>query len=269
MYLSIVTDRTLIIPNVLGDDGLAGIDVYKSLIMWPGFRIAHVRQKRKLSTSSTVLQESEEDDHTRGNKRKNFFYDEKNLRQAIEREEEVNGRIDISSLVTIVEPAYYWRIRRDYSVDIPRPTVLSFIKSATLPEIESYLLSAGIVDIPRIVLHMDKNDGNRRRRKREDTKGDTGGSDINSNEYDYNFLSEHLHNVTLNRLVSWAEDSVGSYKKFSHEFPEYVTIPKLYFDAKRNKEKNLLRDVIIDDIRPCDRILRAMRGNRSCFDKCQ
>jgi hypothetical protein len=256
VYLSIVTDRTLIIPNVLGDDGLTGIDVYKSLIMWPGFRIAHVRQKKKIS-DSTVLQESEEDDHVRTDKRKNFFYDEKNRRQAIEREVDVNRRIDISSLVTIVEPAYYWRIKRDYATAVPRPKVLSFLKSATLPEIERYLLSPDIVDIPRIVLHMDKKNG-RKGRGRKETAGK-----------EFDFLSEHVHNVTLNRLAAWADDSVGSYKKFSYEFSEYITIPKLYFDAKRVKEKNLLRDVIIDDIRPCDRILRAMRGNRSCFDKCQ
>ena len=258
MYLSIVTDRTLIIPNVLGDDGLTGIDIYKSLIMWPGFRIAHIRQKKKRSEGSTgTLQESEEDDRVLNNRYRNFFVSEKNLLEEISREDEKNGNVDISSLVSIVEPAYYWRIRRDYSTDIPRPTVLSFLKSATLPDIERYLLSPDVRDIPRIVIHMDTKKGKKKNNNEEE----------NTKEFD--FLSENVHNLTINRLMAWAEDSVGSYRKFSQEFPDYVTIPKLHFEANRIKEKNLLRNVIIHDIRPCDRILREMRGNRSCFDKCQ
>lgn len=274
MYLAVVTDRTLIIPNVLGADDIKGVDVYKNLVMWPGFRVAHVRQAKR-KRNGPQLQESEEEEQQESSHSNlritNFFFNEKNQREEIGRKNvPVVDSIEMSSLLSIVEPAFYWRVKRDYSPLIPDPSIITFLKSVSLTDIEQFLLLPEISELPRIVIHMDtlKKNYKEKKNKNED-KNNNEKNKKNNMKDKSDVISSHVHASTIGRLTAWAGDSVGSYKKYSQEINEYVAIPKLHYDGKRSKEKNLLRDIIIDDVRPCDRILQAMRGNRSCFDKCQ
>ena len=45
MYLALVTNRTLIIPNLLGnEERIHTVPLYRGLALWPGFRV--VREKK-------------------------------------------------------------------------------------------------------------------------------------------------------------------------------------------------------------------------------
>ena len=266
IYLSIVTGRTLIIPNILGPDGAEGVDIFNDRILWPGFRAIHISQKKSKRGKNqngvgiSLVQDSEEgDDPVTDAKTTNYFHNEFNVLENIQRKKKIQreygGSIDLPSLLSTVEPAYYWRVKRDYSDHVPKPTVMAFFKSSALTDLESHLLSLDITDIPRIVLHMERGT-----RKRQRNLGDVS---VRNNQVVWN-----LHNITSGRLRVWAADSVGSYKTFTKETDEYIPLPKLIFEAKRSRLKNMLRDVIIGDVRPCRRILEPNRGNRSCFDKC-
>jgi hypothetical protein len=262
IYLSIVTGRTLIIPNVLGPDNSNGVDIFKDRILWPGFRAAHLSQHKNIRgrNKNGLVQQSEQgDDPVVDSKTTNFFHNEFNVLENVQRkrkiQKEIAGRIDLPSLLSTVEPAYYWRVRRDYSEYVPDPTVVAFFKSAELPDLERHLLSLEITDIPRIVLHMERGS----RKRQNNFKG------VN---YKNTQVVWNLHNITAGRLHAWASDSVGTYKTFSKEEDEYIPLPRLLFAMKRSREKNMLRDVIIGDVRPCRGILQANHGNRSCFDKC-
>ena len=46
IYLSIVTGRTLIIPNILGLESIKGVDIFNDRILWPGFRAIHISQNK-------------------------------------------------------------------------------------------------------------------------------------------------------------------------------------------------------------------------------
>lgn len=154
IYLSIVTGRTLIIPNVLGPDNSKGADIFNDRLLWPGFRAAHLSQHNKIRgrNKNALVQESEEgDDPVVDSKTTNFFHNEFNVLENVQRkrkiQKETAGRIDLPSLLSTVEPAYYWRVKRDYSEYIPNPTVVAFFKSAELTDLERHLLSIEITDI--------------------------------------------------------------------------------------------------------------------------
>ena len=242
---------------------------------------------------------------------------------------------DLSS-IKIVEPAYYWRIKRDYSSSIPDPFILAFIKGTNLRNIEESLLSPDIINIPRIVLHMDnscksdrekakknkiqrkknikidffhgdgstnevgneigsKNGNNLRNnyffdnRKYNDNMSNNEKSDDLRNNQSYNntyitnqtllnllnnniYLNLDLPKYTLNPIAAWTTDSVGLYRKFHDENLRNIYLPKLELNERNPKKKIMdieLGYEIAQYVRPCNRILEIMRGNRSCFDKCQ
>ena len=287
IYLSIVTGRTLIIPNILGPDGSKGVDIFNDRILWPGFRAIHISQnknkrgKTKNGIEISLVQDSEEgDDPVMDAKITNHFHNEFNVLEIIQKKKKIQKEckgIDLPSLLSMVEPAYYWRIKRDYSDYVPNPTVIAFFKSSDLTDIESHLLSLEITDIPRIILHMDR--GSRKRQNNlKNQKHLKKQKNLNEKKENENTTEEviirnnqvvrNLHNITVGRLHNWATDSVGSYKTFIKEKVDYIPLPKLLFERTRSREKNMLRDVIIGDVRPCRRILEPNRGNRSCFDKC-
>jgi hypothetical protein len=128
VYLAKVSNRSLIIPNVLGKDDMSTVGLYKEMFaLWPGFRVVHLDSFNKHG----------------------------------------DERFDSSTFgVSILEPSFYWRIQRDYASNTPPPTIVSF-DSSTCPkskdvgvfipckvtEIESKLLDAEVDKAARVVLN--------------------------------------------------------------------------------------------------------------------
>jgi len=65
----------------------------------------------------------------------------------------------------MVEPAYYWRVQRDYDIPnisageetgtiVPEPIIVSFVHDVPLTFIEETLASFSSDDLPRLVIHM-------------------------------------------------------------------------------------------------------------------
>ncbi len=193
MYLAKVTNRSLIIPNLLGPSHYikSGIvDGYLGQSFWPYFRVIHTKAGAPI-------------------------------------------------LADIVEPAYYWRINKDYTsfdnVSIPDPVIVLFKKKVTIKEIEDKLLSPEIVATPRIVIGYN---------------------------YGENAMKDHY---------TWALDSTGgakTYDAYSAEKNNYLFLPKINYHNKDLKNPGLSREMI-EYFRPCNGIFEINRGNRSCFDKCK
>lgn len=142
-------------------------------------------------------------------------------------------------LADIVEPAYYWRINKDYisfdNTSIPDPTVILFNKKITIKEIEDKLLSPDIVASPRIVIG-----------------------------YEYGKEAVHDH-------YAWALDSTGgakTYDTYAAEKNKYLLLPKIDYHGTDLKDPGLSREMV-EYFRPCNGIFEISRGNRSCFDKCK
>eukprot|EP01035_Chromulina_nebulosa_P019036 gene19036-24856_t len=66
--------------------------------------------------------------------------------------------------------------------------------------------------------------------------------------------------------MKWSNDSVGEYLSYQQEIVTYNSLPKLS-NNKKLLHRNIASD-IIDKTRLCIRMFDSMRGNRSCFDKC-
>jgi hypothetical protein len=193
VYLALITDRTLIIPNTLGGDFLEGVDSYKDSAMWPGFRIIRINPKQ--SKFKGVSQ--------------------------------VQSKRDLSTL-SIVEPAFYWRVKRDYSASIPEPSVISFNKDASLQYIEERLLSEDIAMLPRLIINIEGDYQNK------DSKiYKTENKDINEeSNFFHRIKANGIHDIEIsplkmNSLVNWAADSVGSYQHYLEEKENYVRLPKI------------------------------------------
>lgn len=200
LYLAIATNRSVIIPNILGNELLGEVQIYNGNALWPGFRVAFFK--------------------------KTFAHP-----------------------VSILEPAFYWRVRRDYTIrpdDVPNATVVSLhnIKRHTINAVEKLLLSEDYRQIPRIVLYSAHKAG---------TPPDE---------------------ETLRRVLEWSENSVGTYPDgYETETHRYGQLPQLggRYSGSRTKELRLpdVAQDIINDVRLCNQLLNPNMGNRSCFDKCK
>jgi hypothetical protein len=199
VYLAIVTNRSLIIPNVLGNKEempAYKYHLYKKKAMWPGFRVVYVPS-------------------------------------------------EFSIKVNVLEPSFYWRMRRDFSdginIIVPEPLIVSFHTPNFLRTIEEKLLSKTINNFPRIILQFQSKE----------------------NEREDNYERE------LEKLKSWSSDSVGSYDDFISEKDKYGVIPLLSYKREAKQVRFLkLAHEIVQNIRLCESIFVPDRGNRSCFDKC-
>jgi hypothetical protein len=45
IYLAIATERSLILPNLLGPESIVSIDKYMNQAMWPGFRVVYIKKE--------------------------------------------------------------------------------------------------------------------------------------------------------------------------------------------------------------------------------
>jgi hypothetical protein len=252
LYLGIVTNRSVIIPNVLSALFSSRDHEYGTQrhVLWPGFRIAHFANLDKFK-------------------------------------------------LDILEPAFYWRIRRDYCIRsdaavrrtptkpqhvpdaalcIPSPTVLSVPDSYKLASIESRLLSSEYSNVSRLVIGVYP-------RKSAVHKD----------------IVEHA--AWVRKLKIWADDSVGVFAPLNVEEDQYGILPELKYDknavavffdklGNNNVQRQMqqllqmtsvgsimneashvrymvLANEINRDVRLCANILDEPKGNRSCFDKCK
>ena len=153
--------------------------------------------------------------------------------------------------VEIAEPAFYWRVKRDYSSaasPVPEPHILSFPETISVKAIEKALRSAEHDAFPRVVLHVHTS-----------SIGTVPST-----------LPQDLATL-LARQVSWAEDSVGQFLDFGQEVLFDRKLPELdvaEFEPESEEQQRGLAGDVVKHTRLCANILDRMRGNRSCFDKC-
>lgn len=182
--------------------------------------------------------------------------------------------------ISILEPAYYWRIRRDYpTYAVPPATVVVVNRSAaaaavrggrgggggmtvSLVDVLTLLQSEQYKDQPRIVLSINMAGGMDR--------VTAGGKSMD------NSSQQHLHRHH-HRLLLWADDSVGRYSSFEEESGRYEALPGLVEQADNTFDKStqplhhhylsIMRS-ITRGTRLCADVFVFDKGNRSCFDKC-
>ena len=160
--------------------------------------------------------------------------------------------------VPTVEPAFYWRIKRDVrdylseegvepqeAADradkaVPTPLVVMVSEDSSLGDIETQLQAPGMSGHPRVVVHVLPRGGRRE-------------SPLNAEE----------------RVVEWAQHSVGLFASYEEETKQYGALPALEGVMGTNLgQPARVANAISNNIRLCGAILEPMRGNRSCFDKC-
>jgi hypothetical protein len=136
--------------------------------------------------------------------------------------------------VDILEPAFYWRVQRDYD-DAPKPHVVMIQRHYTAADIRDTILALG-GGSPRVILHIPKSG---QLSRLEDDK---------------------------ERVMKWAQDSVGLFElPFTQELDRYEPLPSVR-DIDRNLPK--VSDVLAG-LRLCDDIFTPHKGNRSCFQICE
>jgi hypothetical protein len=138
--------------------------------------------------------------------------------------------------VDIVEPAYYWRLASDYKHQrIPKAQVLTFSVKSKIKDIEQALLSEQYQDYPRIVINM--------------------------------VPSLHLNvNREEEIIEAWASNSVGQFLSFKNELNKYGSLPVIHNDYRIINRH--LASHVVEEVRLCSGMFEKMKGNRSCFDKC-
>ena len=219
VYLGLRTNRTVIIPNLLAET-----------ISDP--RLLQAEDKR-----SNKMQRPMYRNHTLWpGFRVLFIKPLRHNKQAAEP----------SVAVDIAEPAFYWRVARDYASSaaaLPDPFVVSFPETASVAAIEKALSLPQNRAQPRLVLHM---------------------------------YPDYITNVAevgkmQDSQAAWAADSVGRHSDFAAELLVDRKLPELdeaAWHPEEEEEQRKLTTTILQNTRLCADILQRMRGNRSCFDKC-
>jgi len=139
------------------------------------------------------------------------------------------GKNDLN--IQILDPAFYWRIKRDYDA-VPVPKIVYFKKSDSLLAVRDSILQ--VDDAPRIVLSQD-----------------------------YPLNKE----VEEKSLIQWADDSVGLYTKpYSTLIHKYTYLPSVKTVRKvRNLE---YVNEVMQNMRTCNNIFGQRQGSRTCFQVC-
>ena len=146
--------------------------------------------------------------------------------------------------VDIIEPAYYWRVSRDYSrpshsrdgvqsVTIPQAHVLGLQESASFLDI---LHAVAESKEPRLILNMRKG----------------------------HFLSTNGDEDTVRRLRAWADDSVGLW---SRSYEQELNMYGMIVGASTISGYSMLNGkyngkYFLENVRLCKKVFAPMRGNR-------
>ena len=138
--------------------------------------------------------------------------------------------------VQILEPAYYWRIQRDYD-PIPVPNFVYYKKDDNLIRVKERM--ERIKDQPRVVLMSDlpvyENTALRHRAEEE--------------------------------LRVWANDSVGLFpQSYSVLQPLYQQLPSVK-GIRAVKDVQLVEEVL-KNMRNCNNVFGKTMGSRTCFQVC-
>lgn len=190
VWLALTTERSLILPNILGDEKMGVFDSYKGQIMWPGFRVTFLKRTK--------------------------------------------GRNDLK--VQILEPAYYWRMNRDYDA-MPEAKVVFFDPSDhNLMHIRDQV-NQYKNEYARIVLHPT------------------------------NSKSSSPLSAVEEEVKTWANDSVGVFKQpYSALKHTYQKVPSVK-DIRNVRGVELVQEVL-QNMRNCNNIFGKPMGKRSCFQVC-
>lgn len=191
VWLALTTERSLILPNILGDEKMGVFDSYKGQVMWPGFRVTFLKRTK--------------------------------------------GRNDLK--VQILEPAYYWRMNRDYD-SMPEAKVVFFDPADhNLVHIRDQVKK---VDNPRVVLH-----------PLSSTTASAAASAASIED----------------GVKAWANDSVGMFKEpYSVLKHSYQRVPSVK-DIRNVKGVELVQEVL-QNMRNCNNIFGKPMGTRTCFQVC-
>lgn len=132
--------------------------------------------------------------------------------------------------VNVLEPAFYWRVSRDYD-EPPEPVIVYF--DPAKDKIAAIVKRIKAANAPRIVLHA----------KTESAPVDP---------------------TTEMRLKVWSSDSVGTFDPFEVEKRRYAQLPSL----KDNRDNSVVEKVL-QGMRNCEHIFGKLKGNRTCFQICE
>ena len=208
---------------------------------------------------------------------------------------------EVSKLTSVLEPAFYWRVDRDYG-PVPDPKIIYYNpRIQDIEDIRRIVIAASHEKYPRVVLApmilpkflMDHADQNLKE-KRSYVLSGSKNDDLRKIMYDY-----------VKSVTTWAVDSVGkfpesfsatkrtyeplpsvkglrsmrashwggdtggleAYNKMLNEFApaeSYLrTIPQIERSQLRSSAEGLLQGM-----RLCAKMFKTFVGNRSCFDKC-
>ena len=256
VYLSIVTGRSLIVPNVLGPDNTTAVDLYADRAFWPGFRVLRKRPEGKDPSMSSWMGEYQQH-HT-------------------------SKRVADTSALSVLEPGFYWRVVRDYASAVPDPYVVGFTAGDSMRDMEERLLRSDVASQPRVVI--DVVDGVR---DGGGGGGVGGGGDRGGDGGGSGGGGAGDHTERHQRLRTWARDSVGMLRPYREEIVEYALMPVLDASPRASLQRGWsgsgsgagvgwvgngpLARSVVGDIRPCRGLFETytMRGNRSCFDRCR
>lgn len=148
--------------------------------------------------------------------------------------------------INILEPAFYYRVQRDYLSDgdeLAEPSIIRFNitsdlkKNLRLGQVLKELQSPEFDSKPRVVL-----------------------------DFIFNPLetsSKSMAMESLPSILEWALDSVGVYGSYEAELSLYFPLPMM------NVPLNIFQRGIVKNVRTCASIFQEPKGNRSCFDKCR
>ncbi len=149
--------------------------------------------------------------------------------------------------VTILEPAYYWRVERDYD-EVPVPKVVYFENKEDLGSIRSKV--DALSSYPRIVLHPVAI-------KPRDVS-------IMSAE-DAEAAMAKIVATVEREVVAWANDSVGL---FSQPYSRLIRTTYKQVPSVKTMREDRLTGELLQGMRNCAKIFGGSLGNRTCFQIC-
>jgi hypothetical protein len=215
VWLAVATGRSLILPNLLGAPShipTTHIE-HEGQAMWPGFRVAYMKRQK-------------------GSRR---WYGGKV-------ETMVRTMIDVE----LLEPAYYWRVERDYD-DPPAPTLVPYRRGDTLTDLKK-----------RIETLDTKNNANSRvvlSYVMDQSQRDTLPSGA---------VREEEEAAAHARVRAWSEHSVGNFEDtYDVEYRRYGQLQTV--KAIRGHDGV---DDVLKGMRTCKDVFARLRGNRTCFQVC-
>lgn len=208
VWLAMATKRSFIAPNLLG--GPEKVDISPTHLghaMWPGFRVAYLKRESG-----------------------RMHYGNRNSKM-------VKNVLDVE----ILEPAYYWRVERDYD-PAPDPVVVYIYPHDTLVDVRDRIMALDTSNHAnsRVVLH------------------------YTTQQPSSAVMEGEVQDKDIDRVVQWAKCSVGEYHDtYAVEHERYGSVPSV---KKIRSEKNV--PLVLTGMRTCKDVFAKLRGNRTCFQVC-